>query len=136
MTPNGRIIGASACRRAGLSCRHARAGKLDEVSDKTRQAFLKISDVFGDVDAGLLKIEEGVLARKAGKGQQEFLVIKLNDVIITGVTHGGSTGDGIMQEQVSLNFAKVALEYKPQKPDGSLDAAVFFKYDLKAQKEA
>ena len=26
-----------------------------------------------------------VTARKAGKGQQEFLVVKMNDVIITGV---------------------------------------------------
>jgi hypothetical protein len=31
---------------------------------------------------------------------------------------------------------KVNVEYKPQKADGSLDAGVFFKYDLKAQKEA
>ena len=28
--------------------------------------------------------------RKAGKGQQEYLIVKLNDVIITGVTHGGA----------------------------------------------
>ena len=52
---------------------------------------------------------------------------------MTGVTHGGS-GDGD-SENVSLSFAKVALEYKPQKPDGSLDAGVFFKYDLKANKD-
>ena len=32
--------------------------------------------------------------------------------------------------------AKVAVEYKPQKADGSLDAGIHFKYDLKAQKEA
>jgi len=57
--------------------------KLDELSDKTRQTFLKIADVFGDVDAGLLKIEESVLARKAGKGQQDFLVIKLNDILVS-----------------------------------------------------
>lgn len=31
--------------------------------------------------------------------------------------------------------SKTAVEYKPQKADGSLDAGVFFKYDLKAQKE-
>jgi len=29
-----------------------------------------------------------------------------------------------------------ATAYKPQKPDGSLDAGIHFKYDLKAQKEA
>jgi type VI secretion system secreted protein Hcp len=72
--------------------------------------------------------------RKAGKGQQEFLVVKMNDVIITGVTHGGATGQPY-SETVSLAFAKVELEYKPQKPDGSLDASVVFKYDLKVNKE-
>ena len=70
--------------------------------------------------------------RKAGKGQQEYLIVKMNDVIITGVTHGGS-GDG-GSENVSVAFSKVDLEYKPQKPDGSLDAGIHFKYDLKAQK--
>jgi type VI secretion system secreted protein Hcp len=73
--------------------------------------------------------------RKAGKGQQEFLVIKMNDVIITGVTHGGSGADG-SSENVTLAFGKVNVEYKPQKADGSLDAGIHFKYDLKAQKEA
>ena len=71
--------------------------------------------------------------RKAGKGQQEYMIWKLNDVIITGVTLGGS-GDG-SQENVSMSCSKLALEYKPQKADGSLDAAVSFKYDLKANKE-
>jgi type VI secretion system secreted protein Hcp len=77
--------------------------------------------------------EATITHRKAGKGQQEYLVVKMNDVIITGVTHGGSS-DG-HSENVSLSFAKVNVEYKPQKPDGSLDAGIHFKYDLKAQKE-
>ena len=77
--------------------------------------------------------EATITHRKSGKGQHEYLVVKMNDVIITGVTHGGS-GDG-HSENVSLAFAKVAVEYKPQKADGSLDAGVFFKYDIKAQKE-
>ena len=72
--------------------------------------------------------------RKAGKGQQEYLIVKLNDVIITGVTHGGASGQPF-SESVSLAFAKVDLEYKPQKQDGSLDAGIHFKYDLKTNKE-
>jgi len=72
--------------------------------------------------------------RKSGKGQHEYLIVKLNDVIITGVTHGG-TGDQPFSESVSLAFAKVDLEYKPQKQDGSLDAGIHFKYDLKTNKE-
>jgi type VI secretion system secreted protein Hcp len=71
--------------------------------------------------------------RKAGKGQHEYLIVKLNDVIITGVTHGGSSGQPI-SENVTIAFAKVDLQYKPQKPDGSLDAGIHFKYDIKSNK--
>jgi type VI secretion system secreted protein Hcp len=76
--------------------------------------------------------EATVTHRKAGKGQQEYLILKMSDVIITGVTHSGSP-DGT-SENVSLSFAKVSLEYKPQKADGSLDTGVFFKYDIKNNK--
>ena len=77
--------------------------------------------------------EATITHRKAGKGQQEFLIIKMNDVIVTGVNSGDSENAHV--ETVSLAFAKVYLEYRPQKADGSLDAGVHFKYDLKAQKE-
>jgi type VI secretion system secreted protein Hcp len=79
--------------------------------------------------------EATITHRKAGKGQQEFLIIKMNDVIVTSVQDGGSGSDGL-SENVSIAFAKVNVEYKPQKADGSLDAGIHFKYDLKAQKEA
>ena len=35
-------------------------------------------------------------------------------------------------ESVTLQFAKVDFEYKPQKADGSLDVGLHFKYDIKA----
>jgi type VI secretion system secreted protein Hcp len=77
--------------------------------------------------------EATITHRKAGKGQQEFLIIKMNDVIVTGVTAGDSENSHL--ETVSIAFAKVDLEYRPQKQDGSLDAGVHFKYDLKTNKE-
>lgn len=76
--------------------------------------------------------EATITHRKAGKGQQEYLIYKLTDVIVTSVSHGFAA-DG-SQESVSLAFAKVAMEYRSQKPDGSLDAGVFFKYDIKGNK--
>jgi type VI secretion system secreted protein Hcp len=79
--------------------------------------------------------EATVTVRKAGKGQQEFLIIKMNDIIITSVAPSGN-GDGTATaESVALQCAKVDLEYKPQKADGSLDAGVHFKYDIKGNKE-
>ena len=79
--------------------------------------------------------EATITRRKAGKGQQEFLVIKMNDVIVTSVTESDADG-GDQMETVTLAFAKVDVEYRPQKPDGSLDAGLHFKYDIKANKEA
>ena len=35
---------------------------------------------------------------------------------------------------VSFTYGTFKPEYKPQKPDGSLDAGIHFKYDLKANK--
>ena len=78
--------------------------------------------------------EATITHRKSGKGQQEYLIIKMNDVIITGVSLNDTT-EGESSEIVSLAFAKIDLEYKPRKADGSLDAGVHFKYDLKANKE-
>jgi len=71
--------------------------------------------------------------RKAGKGQQEYLIIRLNDVTITAVSHAGAE-DQPYAESVSLKFAKVDLEYRPQRQDGSLDPGLHFKFDLKANK--
>jgi type VI secretion system secreted protein Hcp len=78
--------------------------------------------------------EATITHRKAGKGQQEYLIIKMNDVIITGVALNDTTEE-TPSETVSLVFAKVDFEYKPRKSDGSLDAGVHFKYDIKANKE-
>ena len=72
--------------------------------------------------------------RKAGKEQQEFLIIKMNDILITSVQPALSGGE-IVVESVSLKLGKVDLEYRPQKADGSLDAGVHFKYDIKLNKE-
>jgi len=73
--------------------------------------------------------EATITRRKAGKGQQDFLVIKMNDVLITAVTDVDSN-EGSDLETVSLAFAKVDLEYRPQKADGSLAAGIHFKYDI------
>ena len=78
--------------------------------------------------------EATITLRKAGKGQQEFLIIKMNDVLITAVSDADGADAGPM-ESVSLAFAKVDVEYKPQKADGSLDAGLHFKYDIKGNKE-
>ncbi|HEY4255971.1 MAG TPA: type VI secretion system tube protein Hcp [Candidatus Udaeobacter sp.] len=64
--------------------------------------------------------------------QQDYLIVKLNDVGITGITAAGASGQAA-SETVSLVFATIALQYMPQKADGSLDAVVSFQYNLVAK---
>ena len=73
-------------------------------------------------------------ARKAGKGQQEYLTFKFQDVLVSSYQTGGSEGSDIQADQVSFAFAKIEVEYRPQKPDGSPGAPESFRYDLKANK--
>ena len=78
--------------------------------------------------------EATITFRKAGKAQQEFLIIKMNDVIITGVVQNSPSSE-VESETVRLEFGQVDWEFKPQKADGSLDVGIHFKFDLKTHKE-
>lgn len=81
-------------------------------------------------------IKEATLTcRKAGGGQQEYLKIKFSDLLVSSYQTGGNGGDVIPTERVNLNFGKIEYEYKPQKADGSLDAAVKAGYDLSLNKK-
>jgi type VI secretion system secreted protein Hcp len=59
----------------------------------------------------------------------------MSDVLVSSYQTGGSTGAGLPNESVSLNFSKIEYEYRPQKPDGSMDSPVKVGYDLKANKK-
>jgi len=110
------------------------AGKANFSDLSIMHALDKASPVLMASCANGEHIAEGTLvARKAGKGQQEYLVIKMTDVLITSVQPSGSSEEPM--ESVSMQFGKVDLEYKPQKPDGSLDAGLHFKYDITGNKE-
>ena len=75
-----------------------------------------------------------ITVRRAGAGQLDYLIVTMTDVLVTSVsTTVGAEGDTTL-ESVVLAFARVDLEYKPQKPNGSLEAGVHFTYDIKAQK--
>ncbi len=77
-----------------------------------------------------------ITVRKAGKGQQEYLVIELTDVLVTSVMPSLESEQGATHEGVTLHSVKVDLEYRPQNPDGSLDVGIHFKYDGKTNKVA
>jgi type VI secretion system secreted protein Hcp len=74
-------------------------------------------------------------ARKAGKGQQDYLTFKFHDVLVSSFQTGGAeAADTVPIDQVSFTFAKLEVAYKAEKADGSLGAAIEFGYDLKTNK--
>lgn len=61
---------------------------------------------------------------------QDYYIITLTDVIISSYQTGGSSGDVVPTESVSFNFAKIKVEYKPQKPDGTLGDTISEEWDI------
>jgi type VI secretion system secreted protein Hcp len=85
--------------------------------------------------AGGDHIKKAILTcRKAGKTQQEFLIYTFSDLLVSSYQTGGGKGEVIPHEQVSLNYTKMEIEYKAQKPDGSLDGGIKAGWDLKGNK--
>lgn len=67
--------------------------------------------------------------RKAGANAVEFMKIKFIDVMISSFQAGGTQADIVPTDQFSMWFGKIELAYSRQKPDGSLEPPVYFKWD-------
>lgn len=74
--------------------------------------------------------------RKAGGKQEVYLEVKMSDLLISSYQTGGSShGDLVPTDQISLNFSKIQIDYKQQKPDGTMVPAGQAGYDVKANKK-
>ena len=54
-------------------------------------------------------------------------------MLVSSYQTGYSTGQDEAYDSCSMSYAKLEWTYKAQKPDGSLEAGLDFKYDLKQQ---
>jgi type VI secretion system secreted protein Hcp len=72
--------------------------------------------------------------RKAGgESQVEYMVINLEEVLVTSLSTGGSGSDDRLTENVTLNFAQVMVDYQPQKADGTKDGgAIKFGWNIRS----
>ena len=73
--------------------------------------------------------------RKAGEKPLDYLTITLEKLLVSSLSTGGSGGEDRLTENVTLNFAKVKVDYQPQKKDGSKDGgAISMGWDIEANK--
>lgn len=70
------------------------------------------------------------VVKLGGKENQTFLKYTLTDVLVTSYEVSG--GGDIPTDSFSLNYAKIKMEFFPQKPDGSLGAPIVGEWDLTA----
>jgi type VI secretion system secreted protein Hcp len=74
-----------------------------------------------------------LVARKAGKGQQEYLVYKFTDVLVSSYQTGASD-DFLPTDQISLNFGRIEVEYRPPQAAGGLGSPVKAGWDVRQNK--
>ena len=73
--------------------------------------------------------------RKAGRDQQEFMTVMMNDVLVSSFQIGGAaSGDVVPTDQISLNFAEIEIEYREQDATGKLMGSIKKWFDLKSMK--
>ena len=58
--------------------------------------------------------------RKAGESPVEYLLITMEEVLVTNLSTGGAGDGDRLTETVSLNFAKVKVQYKEQTATGGV----------------
>ena len=64
-----------------------------------------------------------LIGRKAGERPVEYLTYELKNVMVTSYSIAGSSSS-LPMDSFSLNFANLTVEYKSQKPDGSVGDGV------------
>jgi type VI secretion system secreted protein Hcp len=84
-----------------------------------------------------------LVCRKSGSGQQDFLTVTFGNCLVSSFKTVGNMplgpsmvtlqdADTVLPTDVlSLNFARIEIEYKEQKNDGSMGAVIKSGYDLK-----
>ena len=67
---------------------------------------------------------------------QAAATLSMTQVLVSSVSTGGSGGEDRLTENISLNFAKVKVEYTPQKQHGTADKTMTMGWDIPANVKA
>ncbi|SRR5713101_2499765 len=62
--------------------------------------------------------EATLTVRKAGENPVEYIKIKMEEILVSSVSTGGSGGEDRLTENVTLNFAKIKVDYTEQDNTG------------------
>lgn len=78
-----------------------------------------------------------IIVRKAGGDSSlEYLTVEFDQVLVTSYATGGGSGQERLTENLSLNFAKVKIEYTTQSDKGGKGTPQVFSWDIGANSKA
>jgi type VI secretion system secreted protein Hcp len=96
--------------------------------DKSSTAFIKALVTGAHITTVTLFIS------KAGGKQEDYFTIKLTSAMVTSYSTGGSGGEDMLTENVSLSFAKFDIEYFKQDDKGAVASAGTVGYSVEEVK--
>jgi type VI secretion system secreted protein Hcp len=119
---------------AGASGKEAKAGRADFSNLSIMKVLDKTTPLLCDhcASGDILKKVYILYDKPVGDGQQDYFRIWLKDALVTSVQLSGSNENPT--ESVSFAFQGVEIAYRPEKDDGTLDAAIRKGYDLETLK--
>ena len=77
-----------------------------------------------------------LIVRKAGENPLEYLTYNFDSILVSSITAGGSNGEERLTESVTINFAKVKMEYWTQGVKGAKGENGNFAWDIPANAKA
>jgi len=112
---------------SGLSAGKVTIGELNITKpvDKSSAKLLELCCTGKHIPTGVLSCSKSTGDKHPG----DYLVIKLHEIHIASYQTGGSAGDDVGSESLSMAFLKFEYDYKVQGKDGNLTAAGSHKYD-------
>jgi type VI secretion system secreted protein Hcp len=113
------------------------AGKI-AVQDLTFSHWVDSAsaDIFRACVTGQLVKKAMLACHKPGaKERTPYLIITLEDVLVTNINVGGTEGKEHATEQVTLNFATFLIEYWMQEPNGTFTRTNPFGWKIRESEE-
>jgi type VI secretion system secreted protein Hcp len=74
-------------------------------------------------------------AQRPGAEPHDYLTFTLGDLMISSYQIAVPDGQPRPADQVSFGFSRIEMAYRPQRPDGTLDAPVTGGWDVTANRE-
>jgi len=119
---------------AGASGKESKAGRADFSNLTIMKVLDKTSPLLCDhcATGDILKDVFILYDKPVADSQQDYFRIYLKDALITSVQLSGSNENPT--ESISFAFQAVEVAYRPEKDDGTLDAAIRKGFDLEKLK--